>query len=72
MEENTLNLENSYWDLLKNLSADMKQKLIVRLSESLSSKSDNECTNLADKYYGAWKDNKSAEELNLMPKRRLD
>lgn len=31
----SLNLVDSYWNLLKNLSTDMKLKLISKLSDSL-------------------------------------
>ncbi|GGK07636.1 hypothetical protein [Parabacteroides faecis] len=54
----------TYWGLLKNLSTDIKLKLIARLSNSiLDDKAKEEYKDLPDKFYGAWEDDKSAEEL---------
>ncbi|MCD8094311.1 MAG: hypothetical protein LUF01_16485 [Bacteroides sp.] len=60
----SLNLVDSYWDLLKNLSTDMKLKLISKLSDSLIKENkESEHEDSFDKFYGAWKDDKEAEEL---------
>lgn len=62
--DTSLSLIDSYWSLLKDLSADIKLKLIARLSSSIvEDKAKEECNDLADKFYGAWKEDKSAEEL---------
>lgn len=57
---------NSYWNLLKNLSDNIKLQLIARLSNSLLEKKvDNKTSNIS-KFYGAWKDEDfpmSAEEM---------
>lgn len=55
--------EMSYWNLLKNLSEEVKLRLIARLSASLVKPSEKTTSNVADKYYGAWSDDCSAEEM---------
>lgn len=52
-----------YWNIIKNLNSDMKLDLISRLSESLRKKKNLAADNAADKFYGAWEDDKSADEL---------
>lgn len=59
----SIDQENMYWNLLKGLSKDMKLKLIMRLSDSLLNPSPASSAKIADKYYGAWEDDKSADEL---------
>ena len=59
----SIDQENMYWNLLKGLSKDMKLKLIMRLSDSLLNPSSASSAKIADKYYGAWEDDKSADEL---------
>lgn len=56
---------DTYWDMLKDLSTDIKLKLIARLSNSIVENKVEEDSNelLADRFYGVWKDDKSAEEL---------
>ncbi len=56
---------DSYWELLRDLSMDLKLKLISKLSNSIleGKTKDDATTRLADRFYGAWKDDKSAEEL---------
>lgn len=56
----SINLENTYWSLLKGLSSEMKIRLIKRLAESFSTVPSDCPEKTADKYYGAWKDDKSA------------
>lgn len=55
--------ETSYWNLLKDLSAEVKLRLIARLSASLVRSAERQDGNIADKYYGAWIDDKSAEAM---------
>jgi hypothetical protein len=52
------NSANSYWDLLKHLSSDVKLELIARLSRSLQNdKSDSKSENVsASSFYGVWTD----------------
>lgn len=55
---------NSYWKLLRHLSNEAKLRLIAKLSESLvDSYKEKEEENLANEFYGAWEDSKTAEEL---------
>lgn len=59
-----LNMENFYWEQLQNLSTDIKLRLIARLSESIVNQSEaRNNNNTADRFYGAWADDKSAEEI---------
>lgn len=55
--------ETSYWNILKDLSADVKLRLIARLSASLVKPTEKAVDNVADKYYGAWHDDSSAEDM---------
>jgi len=52
-----------YWNILKNLDADTKLDLISKLSASLLKREKPTTAALATKYYGAWEDDKPAEEL---------
>lgn len=53
-----------YWNLLKNLSQEVKLELISRLSSSLLTKEkENEVENWASQFTGAWDDTRSAEEI---------
>jgi len=53
---------DNYFGLLKGLSTDYKIKLIAKLSNSIVEEvAENE--NLVDRFYGAFKSNKSAEEI---------
>lgn len=55
---------NVYWNLLKDLSMDVKLDLIARLSKSLlnKGKTTDESHWISD-FAGKWKDNRSAEEI---------
>ncbi len=53
---------DNYFGLLRGLSTDYKIKLIAKLSNSIVEEvAENE--NLVDRFYGAFKSNKSAEEI---------
>lgn len=55
---------NAYWNLLKDLSMDVKLDLIARLSNSLLHKKETaNDVNWASEFAGKWKDNRSAEEI---------
>jgi len=59
--ESTILIEN-YFGLLSSLSKENKIKLIARLSNSIIDEvADKE--NVIDKYFGAFKSDKSAEEI---------
>lgn len=54
----------TYWQNLKDLRQDVKLELIALLASSLTNTPKKEETKeWANKYCGAWKDDKSAEEL---------
>lgn len=46
----------TYWNLIKNLDADMKIDLISLLSDSLRKKEKPAANNTADSFHGAWID----------------
>lgn len=55
---------NMYWNLLKNLSADVKLDLIARLSNSLLNQDKPaEDSQWASAFAGKWIDARSAEEI---------
>lgn len=55
---------NFYWNMLKNLSSDVKLELISRLSVSLLKKEErSESSNWASQFAGAWKDDRTADEI---------
>lgn len=57
------NLIDSYFTLLKNLSADNKLELISRLSESMKTTQGKEKEISQNSLYGSWESEQSAEEL---------
>lgn len=61
MKSNTVLIDN-YYGLLSSLSKENKKKLIAKLSDSIIEEA-TENENLADKFFGALKSEKSAEEL---------
>jgi hypothetical protein len=56
------NLIDNYFGLMRSLSKENKLKLIAKLSNSLVEETVEE-ENLADKFFGAFKSGKSAEEI---------
>lgn len=56
-------ITETYWKALKNLGQDVKLELISLLAASLTTTKKKEESNWAHKYCGAWKDDKSAEEM---------
>jgi len=61
MKSNTVLIDN-YYGLLSSLSKENKIKLIAKLSDSIVEEA-TENENLVDKFFGAFKSEKSAEEL---------
>lgn len=60
-----LNTVDNYWNLLKNLSNDVKLELIAKLSNSLVRKT-KEPPVSASRFYGVWSDSEfkmSSDEL---------
>lgn len=57
-------ITKTYWEALKNVGQDVKLELISLLAASLTTKTkQNEENNWAQKYCGAWQDDKSPEEM---------
>ena len=63
----TMNISNSktsisniYWEMLKDLSSDIKLELIAKLSASLVAK-DN--TSDTSEFVGRWEDDRTADEV---------
>lgn len=55
---------NIYWDMLKDLSSDIKLELIAKLSASLLVKDDTpDASNWASEFVGRWEDDRTAEEV---------
>lgn len=55
---------NIYWYMLKDLSSDIKLKLIAKLSASLLVKDDTPDTpNWTSEFAGRWEDDRTAEEV---------
>jgi hypothetical protein len=54
---------DDYYGLLRNLSKETKLKLIEKLSNSITENTVSENDNFIDKFYGAFKSDKSAEEI---------
>lgn len=66
MSNEALILTNSYWELLKSLSDDVKLRLATRLTASVvKSKEEpaNQTEEMLDKYCGAWTGEQTAEEI---------
>lgn len=58
MMDRTMRLTNTYWDILKSLSDDVKLRLATRLTASVAASKTNEINRTEDmikKYYGSWK-----------------
>ena len=54
---------DDYYGLLRNLSKETKIKLIAKLSNSIIEDNTSENENVVDNFFGAFKSNKSAEEI---------
>lgn len=67
----TMNISNSktsassiYWDMLKDLSSDIKLELIAKLSASLLVKDDTPDTpNWTSEFAGRWDDDRTTDEV---------
>ena len=65
--QTAINLNQNQFDVLSNMltgaSDEVKLKLISFLSDSLLKKPEEKKEKWADQFAGAWKDNRSAEEI---------
>lgn len=66
MSEDILTLTDSYWEILKSLSDEVKLRLVSKLIASVTDKTCAETSHtdkMLDKFFGAWDDGRSAEEI---------
>lgn len=64
--DDALNMTNSYWNMLKSLSNEVKLRLAARLTESVINSSEvsgNHTAEMLEKYCGAWKDSRDTDEI---------
>lgn len=64
--DDTLKLTDSYWEMLKSLSDEVKLRLATRLTASVVSAkvADVDKTEeMLEKHLGVWKDDRSTEEI---------
>ncbi len=54
---------NAYWNLLKDLSSEIKLDLISRLSASLLKRKTTDDAHWFSEFAGQWKDSRSADEI---------
>ena len=55
---------NTYWEMLKDLSSDIKLELIAKLSASLLVRDDAaDSSNWTSEFVGRWEDDKTTEEI---------
>lgn len=67
----TMNISNSktpisniYWEMLKDLSSDIKLELIAKLSASLVAKDNtSDTSNWTSEFVGRWEDDRTADEV---------
>ncbi len=73
MKSNTGTLIDNYFGLLRSLSRENKIKLIAKLSNSIIDEV-SEKENVIDRFFGAFKSDKSAEEIikNIKDSRRFN
>lgn len=60
MKTDKIDIEDNFFDMIKNLSADEKRKLIKKISESLEEKKPENSWKVL---YGAWQSEDSAENI---------
>ncbi|MDR2129558.1 MAG: hypothetical protein LBP56_00070 [Odoribacteraceae bacterium] len=60
---NSTVLLDNYLGLLKGLTREDKIKLVARLSRDIVETTDERKENVVDMFYGAWKSDRSAEEI---------
>lgn len=68
MNNETIQLTNSYWEMLKSLSSEVKLRLAARLTTSVVEASEHVTTagdteEMIQKYCGSWKDNRTSDEI---------
>lgn len=64
--DDTVKLTDSYWEMLKSLSDEVKLRLATRLTASVvaaKSKNVDRTEEMLEKHLGVWKDNRSTEQI---------
>ena len=57
-------ISNIYWEMLKDLSSDIKLELIAKLSASLVAKDNtSDTSNWTSEFVGRWEDDRTADEV---------
>ena len=57
-------ISNTYWEMLKDLSSDIKLELIAKLSASLVAKDNtSDTSNWTSEFVGRWEDDRTADEF---------
>jgi len=57
-------ISNTYWEMLKDLSSDIKLELIAKLSASLVAKDNtSDTSNWTSEFAGRWEDDRTADEV---------
>lgn len=64
--DDTVKLTDSYWEMLKSLSDEVKLRLATRLTASVvaaKSKKVDRTEEMLEKHLGVWKDDRSTEQI---------
>ena len=57
-------ISNTYWEMLKDLSSDIKLELIAKLSASSVAKDNtSDTSNWTSEFVGRWEDDRTADEV---------
>jgi hypothetical protein len=63
MESKEIDIAENIFQIVKNLSSDVKLELISKISKSIDTTKDLPQDNSWKKLFGAWESDKSAEEI---------
>lgn len=63
MESKRIDIAENIFQMVKNLSSDVKLELISKISKSLDDTKNKPTDNSWKKLFGAWESDKSAEEI---------
>lgn len=68
MNNESIQLTNSYWEVLKSLSSEVKLRLAARLTASVVESEQriattNHTEDMIQKYCGVWKDDRTSDEI---------
>jgi len=63
METNRIDIADNFFDMIKNLSTDVKLELISKITDSLKATKKEAEDDSWKKLFGAWQSDQSAEEI---------